>query len=204
MTEPKVVIALPAYGQIPATSAVTLCGVMADGVAKGLCHGLVYATNAMVDWARNHLVGLALEHHSEPTHIMWVDGDMVIPQDAIARLLEHDKDIVSGLYFQRTEPHLPVVYTLDPFEITTDLDFENLSQVEGLGMGCMLARTEVYREMEKHFSDQRWHMAEWPNGGEDVWFFRRCKEMGIESFLDPTVLCGHVREQVVTMEDWKR
>lgn len=205
MSEAKVVIALPAYGPIPAVSAISICGLMAKGVADGVCTGLVYATNAMVDWARNHLVGLALGHHSEPTHIMWVDGDMVIPQDAIEKLLAHDADMVSGLYFQRTPPHLPVVYDVEPFEMMVeDLDITKFQQVEGVGMGCFLARTSVYRKMEEYFGDQMWHQATWPAAGEDVWFFRRAKKMGLELWLDPDVEAGHVREDVVMKGHWDR
>ncbi len=42
-------------------------------------------------------------------YMFWLDSDMVVEGDAILRLMEHDKDIVSGLYFKKRDLD-PVMY----------------------------------------------------------------------------------------------
>jgi hypothetical protein len=204
MTEHRVVMALPIYGQMPVPAAIHMAVLMQKSAAAGVLSGLTYCQNAMVDFARNQCVENVLEHESEPTHIFWLDGDIVAPNDAIERLLEHDTDIASGLYHRKDPPHIPVVYTLDPFQNVPDFDIEKVQTVEGTGMGCLLVRTQVYKDMAEKYGDRAWHQAMYPTGGEDVWFFGRCKEMGVETIMDPRIRCGHMKETMITTEDWKR
>jgi len=62
-----------------------------------------------VDLARNILVEKVL---SEPsiTHLLMVDSDMILPTDALFRLVQDDKDVVSGTYFARSEQPFPHLY----------------------------------------------------------------------------------------------
>lgn len=65
--------------------------------------------NKPVDLARNMLVEAALSW-PEMTHLLMVDSDMRIPEDALFRLIQDDKDIVSGTYFARSNPPIPHLY----------------------------------------------------------------------------------------------
>lgn len=50
-----------------------------------------------LDKARNSLVKMALE--TNPDYLLFIDSDMLMPADALDRLISLDKDIVSALYF---------------------------------------------------------------------------------------------------------
>ncbi len=41
--------------------------------------------------------------------VVWVDDDILMPQDAIARLLSHQKHFVTGLYFKRGPAYEPLI-----------------------------------------------------------------------------------------------
>lgn len=151
--------------------------------------------------ARNNLVHTAMELNV--SHIFWLDSDVIPPPNAIVQLLSHGVSVVGGLYFQRSRPAKPVVYNLDPFEINEDIDTENVSVVEGMGQGCLLVATDIYRMMEKVYGDDYWYMMP-PGITEDIYFFKRLQEMRIDAHLDPTVRCGHVGSYVYGYEDWQQ
>jgi glycosyltransferase involved in cell wall biosynthesis len=48
-----------------------------------------------VDVARNNIAKYAKDHKFD--YIFWVDSDIILPKDALMKLLSHDKDIVSGV-----------------------------------------------------------------------------------------------------------
>lgn len=62
-----------------------------------------------VDLARNILVEKALAD-PDCTHLLMVDSDMILPPLALFRLIQDDKDVVSGTYFARTTPPNPHLY----------------------------------------------------------------------------------------------
>lgn len=62
-----------------------------------------------VDLARNMLVEGALSD-PEVTHLFMVDADMILPADALLRLVAQDKDVISGTYFARSTPPIPHLY----------------------------------------------------------------------------------------------
>ena len=41
--------------------------------------------------------------------VLWVDADIVIPHDAIARLLSPGKEWITGVYFKRGDEHEPIL-----------------------------------------------------------------------------------------------
>ena len=77
------------------------------------------------------------------THVFQIDSDIVVPPDALVRLLKHDKDIVGCPYPMRKWPHALVGLPKD----TTK--FEGLEPCHFLPGGCMLVRTDVYRKLKK-------------------------------------------------------
>src|SRR5688572_5624514 len=57
---------------------------------------------------RNLVIEAALEHNC--SHVLFIDDDMAFKSHALMQLLEHDVDIVSGLYFSRSFPHQPLIF----------------------------------------------------------------------------------------------
>jgi hypothetical protein len=208
MTEPSrsssVTIVMPLYGHVAPVVVVGLTALLQHSYRQSLVGDVLFSEGALVDEARNHLVRQAFENNPEVTHLMWLDSDILPPADAVERLLAHDRQVVGGIYHQKEHPHHPLVYDLDPYRLVeSSFSGGDLRKVGGLGLGCALVRAEVYQRMSQHYRDIRWY--ELSHGvGEDVHFFERCRQIGVEIWLDPTVRCGHVRDQVLSGEDWER
>lgn len=158
--------------------------------------------------SRNNLISLAQTH--APTHLFFVDSDMVLPPDILARLLRHQKPIVSGLYYQRQFPHVPV-YKKDvppPLPAKLPMDFleklppegTELMEVGVIGFGCVLVEWSLLMKIAEKVGTPTRFFAFENNEGEDMHFCRHVHNVGEKIWLDPTAECGHVATHVVTRE----
>jgi len=205
METPKVVLLGPMYRNVPATSVIALLTFVMENSSKQLISGIYFQEGLYVAVNRNILTAAAMRDwkKGQATHILWVDDDMSIPPDSLEKLLAHEKQVISGLYWGRDLK--PCVYDLDPFTKWKVAPDSGLHQIDCAGFGCVLMEIEVLDLMAKHFGDKIWFQTPYiPREfnsvslpamaltGEDVYFFKRLKEMGIPAYLDCDVQCGHV------------
>src|SRR5438876_11237695 len=54
---------------------------------------------------RNMIIKQAIKYNC--THIMFFDDDCAFAPNTLTRLMQHDLDMVTGLYFMRNNPHQP-------------------------------------------------------------------------------------------------
>ena len=148
--------------------------------------------------SRNAIFEQALEHNC--THVLLIDDDMTFPSDALIRMLAHDKDIVSGLYLGRAYPHQPIIFTeLDEtghaFFIYMEDELPELLPIEAAGFGFVLIKTNVIKKMERPWV----RLGEIDNTQwcDDIGFFFRAKPLGVKSFCDTTIRCGHIGTVVI-------
>jgi GT2 family glycosyltransferase len=201
---PSVTIVMPLYGHVAPVVVVGLTALLSHSFRHGIVSDALFSEGALVDDARNQLVRRAFESNPEVSHLMWVDSDVIPPPDTVERLLAHDKEVVGGIYHQKEPPFPPLVYDLDPYRpVESSFTGGELRRVGGVGLGCALVRADVYQRISQHFRDIRWYELSYGTG-EDVHFFERCRQVGIEVFVDPTVRCSHVRDQPITADDWER
>jgi hypothetical protein len=214
-SRPAVHVAIPSYGAVPAMCMLSFASFCASGATWISRLGQV--DGAYIDRSRNDLVRQALAN--DATHLMFIDQDMIIPENALNRLLLHGVPIVGGSYWGKDDWFTPVAFHLDPFDRIYELeDCESvpssvplpegvddcwcgkpdphLHKVGGTGMGCTLIQTQVFLDMREHFEDELWFSSK--ETGEDVHFATRAKEMGLDRFLDGFIQCGHVRHHMVT------
>ena len=195
----KTLIAVPCMEQVAAGFAHSLATLEKSGeCAVSLMVGsLVYDS-------RNKLAQAAIGYDAD--RVCWFDSDMIFTPDTLKRLNEtmdnYNLDIVSGLYFRRTKPYTPVLFS--KYEITEDGDAEWTDcleypnepfEVAGCGFGCVLMKTDVLREMALEFGT--W-FSPFRNSGEDLSFCLRASELGKKIFADPSIKLGHVGQIVVT------
>jgi len=149
---------------------------------------------------------------SDATHLFFMDDDVVPPSafDALKRMVDHDKDIVTGVYpLQLQDKMCPAVYRLFPdatYDINDDstLEQENLigpvapvdeglEKCDASGGGCLLIKRRVIEEMPKPwfcfppFTDRDKRM------GEDIYFGLKAKQYGFQMYVDWTVRCAHYK-----------
>lgn len=207
---PRVVVAMPIYGQVPAPASMAFATMIGCGVAHNLICGLVQDHFGLLSQARNYIVQNTLNAQygfgagtKDATHILFVDADMVPPNDVIQRLGRHNKPVVSALYFERRHPFYPV-FRWDRTDVKTRTERyeKGLSEVAHIGMGCALIEMGVLRRMAEKFGDQKWFAFE-NDEGEDIFFCRRLHEMGVPIFVDGDTICGHCAEHVVTEKNFE-
>ena len=93
-----------------------------------------------VNRARNSCAAKFLS--GDCSHLMFVDADIQFNPQDIVKLINHDKDIVGGIYPQKTLPPKMVVNTLNNGEHEGDL-----IEVGTLGTGFMLIKRSVFEKM---------------------------------------------------------
>lgn len=165
---------------------------------------MLFALSA-VDIAREKISQYALDNKFD--YVLFIDSDMVFPSDTILRLLEHDKDIVSGLAFQRKPPYSPCIYQTLRFGEAGDVrsvpckEYERgLIEVEGCGMACCLIKTEVMLDIYK---SGQYLFNPLPGYGEDLSFCLRARKLDHKIYADTTLQIGHLGHMICTEETWK-
>ena len=153
----------------------------------------------------------------EYTHAMWFDSDIIMPKNTIPKLLNHNKDIVSGIYWQNVKrkrddgseylDYHPVVYKYHDDESKklvlnrygTTIINEELFPSRLLGMGgddlsVVAIGTGIMLVGRKLMEDPRWHFRydATTEGTEDMWFSIDITELGYEIFADSGVCCRHL------------
>jgi len=178
---------------------------------------LVGCTDRMyVHQAANRMVDEARE--TSMTHIFWTESDMILPNDALVRLLEVNKDIVSGVYFLRGSGD-PCLYAPPPVEtkenpyLHTPLTiydergpFKLHKRAGGCpGMGCVLMRLSVFDQMERPYFDLKANSEGKRDGyGQDLYFYTKVRWAGIEVWVEPGVISDQVETSVVGYADYRK
>lgn len=131
-------------------------------------------------------------------YLFSVDSDIAFPADTLVKFLNHNVDLVSGVYIQR----IPGTETAEVYKSNGNGGFYNvalkdllppgLHEVDGCGFGCVLVKSDIIRKVGypqfKYYSalDHRFTLS------EDVDFCKKAKDKGARIFVDSTVICDHI------------
>ena len=99
------------------------------------------------------------------THLLFIDSDITFPPEAIKKLINDDKDIVSGLYFKKNVNPQPVAWFTDwkndgsvKFRPFTCNGSQELVECGAVGMGFCLIKTSVlHTEISKQYANVTVH-----------------------------------------------
>ena len=158
-----------------------------------------------VNRARNSCAAKFLS--GDCTHLMFVDADIQFNPQDIVKLVNHDKDIVGGIYPQKTLPPKMVVNTLNNGEHEGDL-----IEVGTLGTGFMLIKRSVFEKMieegatpyvdaiglspEENANQYDFFQCTIDSKGryltEDWSFCRRWRQLGGKIWADTKIALAHV------------
>ena len=135
----------------------------------------------------------------EYDYIMWIDSDIVFKPEHFFKLLEHDKDIVSGLYLKKPQTD-SMADIPTSFACFVDDDYRNLMtheangeliNVRANGMGWMLVKKGVFEKIDYPWFGMINHH------GEDLSFQLRAKDAGFDSYVDTSIIVGHEKGVVL-------
>ncbi|RLG89956.1 MAG: hypothetical protein DRO36_06905 [Candidatus Hecatellales archaeon] len=154
-----------------------------------------------VSQARAQIAHAAIENGSD--YLFFLGEDIVPEEDTLLKLLSHDLDIVSGLYYVRHGFTLPMVYDFDEKRRRYVFTVKDLSkplvEVDACGMDCMLIRTSILKEFDLG------RLWEWHGYmGDDMTFCTQVRRKGHKIYLDTTCKVGHIQqEKRILPEDGK-
>ena len=153
-----------------------------------------YPSSTATEIGYDLIVKFAKNIAPKPTHILFVDYDVLPRSNTLRRLLEHDKDIISGVY--PAIQKFKISWCLSRGETFKLMDFEDLPnnpfKVHVACNGMLLVKMEVFDKIEWPY----WKTEYFTNGvkaGADIYFFDKAKAAGYDIWVDPKVKCGHFK-----------
>lgn len=151
-----------------------------------------------VDEARNRIVKAAI--HEECDYIFFVDSDVIIQQGQLERLISHNKDAITGIYYMRVLPHYSLIRRKIADKLYTPIEpyGTNLIKIDGAGFGCFLVKTSVFDNVEYPWFKFEYYQREgvWGQLGEDLYFCEQLQKANIDMYCDPTIQCTHVGSDI--------
>lgn len=169
---------------------------MINMAQRDLAPNLLFQVGGYVDVNRNKIVEEALK--SKATHLMFIDSDMIFPEDGIFRLLEQNKDIIGANYNVRLDPTSAVlsgpttkmlVGGIPMSMISKDFPTE-LFKCYAVATGFMMIKMSVFKKLKEPYFEA--YQKDGKHHTEDVDFCRKANEAGFEVYCDPTIKMGHI------------
>ena len=165
------------------------------GTLSSFVHGPSIANN------RNLLVRQALDNGC--SHIFFLDDDVAIQPDVLIKLICHNVDMITGLMLMRDYPHKPLIFNkfypdgAAEHVFLPDLNGNNsgLLPIVASGLGCCLIKCKVFSKLEEPFF--RFAEVEKDGLSEDLGFFKRVQDIGLQHYCDLDVPIGHMTDVVV-------
>jgi glycosyltransferase involved in cell wall biosynthesis len=193
----KILIAIPTAKNIEAATFKSIYDLI---IPDGFEASFQYFYGYNVDQVRNLIADWVVKGTYE--YLFAVDYDIAFPSDTLVRLLNHDKDIVSGLYRQR----IPDRQILEIFEKNdrggfTHIPYENLRnagliEVGACGFGCVLIKKKVMVDIGYPQFQYRSALNHNDTFSEDLDFCRKATLKGFKIYADTDLLCEHIGSYV--------
>ena len=139
---------------------------------------------SLISRARNTLVAKFL-NSPDSTHLVFIDADIGWEPWHLLLLLNHDVDVIGGLYPMKS---LPVRWVVNGIEGGKTSEDGNLLEVSKTGTGFMVVKRDVFAKLDEHPA---------------VVPFKN--DIGLDPVLDPymkTYYDTDVREGRYYSEDW--
>lgn len=188
----KITIGIPSIGEIHIET--MLCLIYSLNKMGAYQISFSFHKGTYLQELRNLIVQDALAAGSD--YLFFLDTDLTFSPDGILKLLGHKKDIIGGAYNMK-QPG-PPVSTLKMADANGKLlkllehPTEDIFKCYSVPTGFMLIRLAAIKNMVNPFDFARNEQGGLI--GEDVNFCKRCAEMGLDIWCDPTINIGHIGE----------
>lgn len=152
--------------------------------------------------ARNIFAEHALQN--ECKYIFFWDEDVACPPQTIPELIykmQHHPEAaaIGGVYCLKREPAEPLLFRGNGNGPYWDWRAGEFFEVSGIGMGCTLVRTEVFKDLKKPWFKTEFNYTKMMDGiagaeswTEDLWFCQRVSDTGKwKIYADTSILCTH-------------
>lgn len=188
----KILVAIPVQEYIEVETFKSLWDL---NVPEGYEIDLVIEKSDNIDQIRNLIAHWATKYD----YLFSVDSDIVVPSDALTKMLAADKDIISGLYIQRIpNTHTVEVYMDNNQGGFVHIPYQQLKPINGVvevaacGMGCALIKSTVFKSIDYPHFVYRSALNHDHTFSEDVFFCQRARQHGFRIWADTTIQCDHI------------
>ena len=195
----KVLIGVPALDRVHTEFAISLASLACESARRGIHIRIEPVIHFTLKNAHAHLVENAQIFGA--SHLLLVETDNTFPKDTLARLLEHDKDIVGATYLTRSEPHMPMGLTIEGK--APDVTGGGLRQMACIPMGVTLIKMKIFEQMEQPWWREPYMEQVNRFATDDYDFCNRARELGFEVWADATLSMevGHVGQVTWKLSD---
>ena len=223
----KLALAIPSYGDTKAKFTQSLATMLVHTAQADLRDEnderikleieTFIVSSSMLTEGRHRLVAEALAWEAD--YMLWLDADHVFPHDAFVRLWSHNLPIVGANYARRCTPTAPTAAYYDAGDtvakqLYTTKELADTGTVEPcahMGFGLCLMNMKIFDALQDYAEQHgdgnflplfKFEPTEDKVGmiGEDVFFFRKCRDAGITPFVDHGLSwnVGHISEIIMT------
>ncbi len=153
-----------------------------------------YVPSTSAALGRDKIVMYARHRVPRPSHILFVDHDVLPRPNTLKKLLEHDKDIVAGVYPMMQNCRLSWCLSREePFRgLSIDELPDNPFKTKFVGCGMMLVKMEVFDNLKWPYWKDVYSPAR-KLIGEDLFFCQMLRKFGYDIWVDPKIKCNHFR-----------
>lgn len=148
---------------------------------------------------RNILRKMALT--SDADYFLFMDDDIILPRDALSKMIMHKKDIMGGWYkMENSTNYVAGAWVADHIFIHYQKPQEHVIKVDTIGMGCALLSRKVVEAVPFEVGLDRICKDAQENNlllGECGIFGERAIEKGFMLFMTGDVICGHIKNGVI-------
>jgi GT2 family glycosyltransferase len=164
--------------------------------------------------SRNKIINYAMEKNYD--YLLMMDSDVMVPSNILNRLLSHNRDVCSGLYFnyfkvkdkfellpvcyrKLEEKYYPIYKKFFPhadmrmFSRQMDLmeaNSKELFEVSVPSSGCVLLSRKAFSSGARYGLIKEFE-EKFKSTTDDLKFFKNLREEGFKIYCDTSVLCAH-------------
>lgn len=180
----KLAILIPTRDLLHSAHAQCLTEIVKLNTMNGIDTHVIMDASTILLTQRERLATFGRDTGAE--YLLWLDSDIVAPASTALRLLAHNESIVAANYIRRQLPAKGVAYeTIGDWE--DPLPFEprdELIPVEGVGMGCMLMRADIFDRIPKPWFEFGWSPESNDHLGEDMILCQKMSQAGYTVKID--------------------
>lgn len=130
--------------------------------------------------------------------VLFIEHDMIVPEDALKKMLNTDADVVYGLYmFRHVKPVLNCLRSIKARWVDMSLSFfpelrakginRGWIECSGAGFGCTLIHRRVLEQIDFTRAENGGHPS------PDMPFSNECLRHGFKQICRFDVPCGHIK-----------
>ena len=143
--------------------------------------------------------------------IFWIDSDIGWEIADFIKILESEKDVVSGLYFnEKMVPMFSVVAEDSAKEIDRILRSKKEEEIFAAGFGFIAMKQGVFEKMKRPWFESLFERVEDEEAkkeifipyGEDFSWCKKARESGFKIYIDPTVSLSHYKKVKVRLDTY--